>query len=53
MPHRRRRVISALLQDLRIALHRLGREILVCLVLVICTWQLLWEVATRLVHALF
>ena len=50
------RHVSALthaLHDLRIALHRLGREILVCLVLLICTWQLAWEFFNRLLRALF
>ena len=46
-------LLTHALHDLRLALHRLGREILVCLVLIICTWQLLWEFWTRLVHALF
>jgi len=46
-------LLTHALHDLRIALRRLGREIVVCLVLILCTWQLLWELATRLVHALF
>ena len=46
-------LLTHALHDLRIALHRLGREIVVCLVVIICAWQLPWELATRLVHALF
>ena len=46
-------LLTHALHDLRIALHRLGREIVVCLVLIICTWQLLWELCTRLIRALF
>ena len=46
-------LLTHALHDLRIALHRLGREILVCVVIIICTWQLLWEMLTRLVRALF
>ena len=46
-------LLTHALHDLRIALHRLGREILVCLVLIICTWQLLWELCRRLIRALF
>ena len=46
-------LLTHALHDLRIALHRLGREILVCLVLIICTWQLLWELLVRLMRALF
>jgi hypothetical protein len=46
-------LLTHALHDLRIALHRLGREILVCVVIIICTWQLLWEMLTRLLRALF
>ena len=46
-------LLTHALHDLRIALHRLGREIVVCLVIIICTWQLLWEFFARLLRALF
>jgi hypothetical protein len=46
-------LLTHALHDLRIALHRLGREILVCLVLIIFSWQLLCELLTRLRRALF
>jgi hypothetical protein len=46
-------LLTHALHDLRLALHRLGREIVVCLVVVICTWQLLWEFFVRLTRALF
>ena len=46
-------LLTHALHDLRLALHRLGREIVVCLAIIICTWQLLWEFLTRLAHALF
>ena len=46
-------LLTHALHDLRIALHRLGREILVCVVIIICTWQLLWETLARLLRALF
>ena len=46
-------LLTHALHDLRLALHRLGREILVCLVLIIGIWQLLWELVTRLAHSLF
>jgi hypothetical protein len=45
-------LLTHALHDLRLALHRLGREIAVCIVIVICTWQLLWELFTRLLRAL-
>ena len=45
-------LLTHALHDLRIALHRLGREIFVCLVLVICIWQLACELAVRLMRAL-
>jgi len=46
-------LLTHALHDLRLALHRLGREIVVCLVIIICTWQLLWEFFIRLMRALF
>lgn len=46
-------LLTHALHDLRLALRRLGREILVYLVLILFTWQLLWELVTRLVHTLF
>lgn len=45
-------LLTHALHDLRIALHRLGREVLVCMVIIICTWQLLWEMLARLLRAL-
>jgi len=46
-------MLTDALHDLRLALRRLGREILVYLAIILLTWQLLWELATRLVHTLF
>jgi hypothetical protein len=46
-------LLTHALHDLRLALHRLGREIAVCIVIIVCTWQLLWELLTRLLRALF
>jgi len=46
-------LLTHALHDLRIALHRLGREIVVCLVIIVCAWQVLFELLTRLLHAIF
>ena len=46
-------MLTDALHDLRVALHRLGREILVYLAIILFTWQMLWELVTRLVHTLF
>ena len=43
-------LLTHALHELRLALNRLSREILVCLALLICFWQLLTDVLSRLLR---
>ena len=41
------------LHDLRLALNRLGREILVCLAILICLWRVLADLSSQFMRLFF
>ena len=46
-------LLTHALHDLRLALHRLGREILVCLAILICLWRVLADIFSQLARLFF
>ena len=46
-------LLTHALHDLRLALHRLGREILVGLAILICLWRVLADIFSQLVRLFF
>ena len=46
-------LLTHALHDLRLALHRLGREVLVCLAILICLWRVLADIFSQLLRLFF
>ena len=50
---RRISLLTQALHDMRLALHRLSRELIVCLALIIFLWHIVWDLLMRVLRGLF
>ena len=50
---RRVSLLTHALHEMRLALNRLSKELLVWVAMLICLWQLLWDLFARLLRVLF